>query len=564
MIFNNIINSFAIRNYLINKNYMQKINLSVVKILMLLSLAFTAFSCTKEPDPQKPDPETPEVKELSFSEIKVSDILPSSATISITPDAEDIKYFWKVIKTSEISDLTDELALDFLAKEITEDKLVSGKLNKVLEPGSLVEETEYVVCAFGWDMASAKAQGKLQKSAVFKTTKTVIDYKMTINVKGTNYLPPTPEEVEDGEPGTSSLIMDVTAFPENVIYYISGVKAESFEVLPEENIIELFLGTLNQLASAGSLEYLTRKGNLTNFEDKYYQTNTEYVACGFFIEVVTENGKKQGKALSKLFHSNKFRTAPADDEPEATDFTTVEATNVLYTNANVHILPTNLEADYYWGIVTEQEWYDMTNTEIIEKLTATIDDQKIAKGELNYQLPENSLEENASYRVVAFGWDKNEGEALTAPSFSKTFKTLKQASGDPLTLEMTYKGTGYDPDEEDYGTGEMGMSHLTFDFVPSDKEVYYYVEGVKAEYYEEDGKEKTLEYFISGLEKSIDYIDYLLYQGDKMDKQVKFLKKDTEYYTCGFFLEVVEVDGVKTINPLSELFVSDKHRTAKE
>ena len=469
---------------------MKKLNW-LMAALIVAALSFAACSKdapTDKPQPD-PEPEQPVKKELTFEAV-VNSTTRTSAFITVTPSDLEADYMSVVYPASAVeqcatdAELVVKIYAEFAAYAEANGKTFVEYMAEVVKRGTqenhevkgLAQNNNYYLLVFGVD-ASAEYATTTDVTAVKFKTQDVQQSACTFTLKSEVYL--------------TTAAISVTPSDNNQAWHLINVPVEEMQEYTKEDgdygwsQKEFFLYYLNtEIDVLKSLdctndeikEMLIFKGYRT-LNAAGLEAKTKYVALVAGVQYDAE-----GVAVTTDLKELRYNSG----EEAQSDLTfDVQVTNIDHYSADIKIVPSDLDAEYYYYIsyidspkkgkkpieiaestVTEYIWYWHNYTELkhVEPVKGVTELPAYALdiAETEYYIVVFSFDANENYGQLideeTGEYDSNPGTITSAPVYV-SFKTPEH--GDAFNAEFSFNFTNV----SSYG--------FTFEVISEDPSIYY-------------------------------------------------------------------------------------------
>ena len=469
---------------------MKKLNW-LMAALIVAALSFAACSKdapTDKPQPE-PDPEQPVKKELTFEAV-VNSTTRTSAFITVTPSDLEADYMSVVYPASAVeqcatdAELVVKIYAEFAAYAEANGKTFVEYMAEVVKRGAqenhevkgLAQNTNYYLLVFGVD-ASAEYTTTTDVTAVKFKTQDVQQSACTFTLKSEVYL--------------TTAAISVTPSDNNQAWHLINVPVEEMQEYTKEDgeygwsQKEFFLYYFNTALEALKAEGLTNDQIKDKLIHSGYRTlnaaglqpKTKYVALvgGIFYDA-------DGAAVTTELKELRYNSGEAAQSNLTFD---VQVTNIDHYSADIRIVPSDLDAEYYYYIsyidspkkgkkpieivqsaVTEYIWYWHNYTELkhVEPVKGVTELPSYALdiAETEYYIVVFSFDANENYGQLideeTGEYDSNPGTITSAPVYV-SFKTPEH--GDAFNAEFSFNFTNV----SSYG--------FTFEVISEDPSIYY-------------------------------------------------------------------------------------------
>ena len=469
---------------------MKKLNW-LMAALIVAALSFAACSKdapTDKPQPE-PDPEQPVKKELTFEAV-VNSTTRTSAFITVTPSDLEADYMSVVYPASAVeqcatdAELVVKIYAEFAAYAEANGKTFVEYMAEVVKRGAqenhevkgLAQNTNYYLLVFGVD-ASAEYTTTTDVTAVKFKTQDVQQSACTFTLKSEVYL--------------TTAAISVTPSDNNQAWHLINVPVEEMQEYTKEDgeygwsQKEFFLYYFNTALEALKAEGLTNDQIKDKLIHSGYRTlnaaglqpKTKYVALvgGIFYDA-------DGAAVTTELKELRYNSGEAAQSNLTFD---VQVTNIDHYSADIRIVPSDLDAEYYYYIsyidspkkgkkpieivqsaVTEYIWYWHNYTELkhVEPVKGVTELPSYALdiAETEYYIVVFSFDANENYGQLideeTGEYDSNPGTITSAPVYV-SFKTPEH--GDAYNAEFSFNFTNV----SSYG--------FTFEVISEDPSIYY-------------------------------------------------------------------------------------------
>ena len=459
--------------------------------LMVATLSFAACSkdaTTDKPGPE-PGPEQPVEKELTFEAV-VNSTTRTSASISVTPSDLEADYISVVYPASAVeqcatdAELVVKIYAEFAAYAEAEDMTFLEFMGDAVKRGAqenhevtgLAQNTNYYLLVFGVD-AEAEYAATTEVTAVKFKTQDVQQSACTFTLKSEVYL--------------TTAAISVTPSDNNQAWHLINVPVEEMQEYTKEDgeygwsQKEFFMYHLNaEIDFLKTLdctddeikERLIFKGYRT-LNAAGLEAKTKYVALVAGVQY-----DEEGVAVTTDLKELRYNSG----EEAQSDLTfDVQVTNIDHYSADIRIVPSDLDAEYYYYIsyidspkkgmkpidiannaVTEYIWYWHNYTELkhVEPVKGVTELPAYALdiAETEYYIVVFSFDANENYGQLideeTGEYDSNPGTITSAPVYV-SFKTPEH--GDAYNAEFSFNFT----DVSSYG--------FTFEVISEDPSIYY-------------------------------------------------------------------------------------------
>ena len=459
--------------------------------LMVATLSFAACSkdaTTDKPGPE-PGPEQPVEKELTFEAV-VNSTTRTSASISVTPSDLEADYISVVYPASAVeqcatdAELVVKIYAEFAAYAEADGMTFVEYMAEVVKRGAqenhevtgLAQNTNYYLLVFGVD-AEAEYAATTEVTAVKFKTQDVQQSACTFTLKSEVYL--------------TTAAISVTPSDNNQAWHLINVPVEEMQEYTKEDgeygwsQKEFFMYHLNaEIDFLKTLdctddeikERLIFKGYRT-LNAAGLEAKTKYVALVAGIQY-----DEEGVAVTTDLKELRYNSG----EEAQSDLTfDVQVTNIDHYSADIRIVPSDLDAEYYYYIsyidspkkgmkpidiannaVTEYIWYWHNYTELkhVEPVKGVTELPAYALdiAETEYYIVVFSFDANENYGQLideeTGEYDSNPGTITSAPVYV-SFKTPEH--GDAYNAEFSFNFT----DVSSYG--------FTFEVISEDPSIYY-------------------------------------------------------------------------------------------
>ena len=469
---------------------MKKLNW-LMAALIVAALSFAACSKdapTDKPQPE-PDPEQPVKKELTFEAV-VNNVTRTSAFITVTPSDLEADYMSVVYPASAVeqcatdAELVVKIYAEFAAYAEANGKTFVEYMAEVVKRGAqenhevkgLAQNTNYYLLVFGVD-ASAEYTTTTDVTAVKFKTQDVQQSACTFTLKSEVYL--------------TTAAISVTPSDNNQAWHLINVPVEEMQEYTKEDgeygwsQKEFFMYYLNtEIDFLKTLdctddeikERLIFKGYRT-LNAAGLEAKTKYVALVAGVQY-----DEEGVAVTTDLKELRYNSG----EEAQSDLTfDVQVTNIDHYSADIRIVPSDLDAEYYYYIsyidspkksmkpidianstVTEYIWYWHNYTELkhVEPVKGVTELPSYALdiAETEYYIVVFSFDANENYGQLideeTGEYDSNPGTITSAPVYV-SFKTPEH--GDAYNAEFSFNFTNV----SSYG--------FTFEVISEDPSIYY-------------------------------------------------------------------------------------------
>ena len=459
--------------------------------LMVATLSFAACSkdaTTDKPGPE-PGPEQPVEKELTFEAV-VNSTTRTSASISVTPSDLEADYISVVYPASAVeqcatdAELVVKIYAEFAAYAEAEGMTFLEFMGDAVKRGAqenhevtgLAQNTNYYLLVFGVD-AEAEYAATTEVTAVKFKTQDVQQSACTFTLKSEVYL--------------TTAAISVTPSDNNQAWHLINVPVEEMQEYTKEDgeygwsQKEFFMYYLNtEIDFLKTLdctddeikERLIFKGYRT-LNAAGLEAKTKYVALVAGVQY-----DEEGVAVTTDLKELRYNSG----EEAQSDLTfDVQVTNIDHYSADIRIVPSDLDAEYYYYIsyidspkkgmkpidiannaVTEYIWYWHNYTELkhVEPVKGVTELPAYALdiAETEYYIVVFSFDANENYGQLideeTGEYDSNPGTITSAPVYV-SFKTPEH--GDAYNAEFSFNFT----DVSSYG--------FTFEVISEDPSIYY-------------------------------------------------------------------------------------------
>ena len=459
--------------------------------LMVATLSFAACSkdaTTDKPGPE-PGPEQPVEKDLTFEAV-VNSTTRTSAFISVTPSDLEADYMSVVYPASAVEQCATDAELvvkiyaefaayaeayDMTFLEFMEDAVKRGAQENH-EVIGLAQNTNYYLLVFGVD-AEAEYATTTEVTAVKFKTQDIQQSACTFTLKSEVYL--------------TTASITVTPSDNNQAWHLVNVPVEVMQTYTKEDgeygwsQKEFFQNYLHSEIVDLEDEGLTKDEIMDKLIFKGYRTlnasdlepKTKYVALVAGV-LYDEEGVAVTTELKELRYNS--------GEEAQSDLTfDVQVKNIDHYSADIKIVPSDLNAEYYYYIsyidspkksmkpidianstVTEYIWYWHNYTELkhVDPVTGVTELPAYALdiAETEYYIVVFSFDANENYGKLideeTGEYDSNPGTITSAPVYV-SFKTPEH--GDAYNAEFSFNFT------------EVGPYDFTFEVNCSDPSIYY-------------------------------------------------------------------------------------------
>ena len=459
--------------------------------LMVATLSFAACSkdaTTDKPGPE-PGPEQPVEKELTFEAV-VNSTTRTSASISVTPSDLEAEYISVVYPASAVeqcatdAELVVKIYAEFAAYAEAEGMTFLEFMGDAVKRGAqenhevtgLAQNTNYYLLVFGVD-AEAEYAATTEVTAVKFKTQDVQQSACTFTLKSEVYL--------------TTAAISVTPSDNNQAWHLINVPVEEMQEYTKEDgeygwsQKEFFMYYLNtEIDFLKTLdctddeikERLIFKGYRT-LNAAGLEAKTKYVALVAGVQY-----DEEGVAVTTDLKELRYNSG----EEAQSDLTfDVQVTNIDHYSADIRIVPSDLDAEYYYyisyidspkkgmkpidianNVVTEYIWYWHNYTELkhVEPVKGVTELPAYALdiAETEYYIVVFSFDANENYGQLideeTGEYDSNPGTITSAPVYV-SFKTPEH--GDAYNAEFSFNFT----DVSSYG--------FTFEVISEDPSIYY-------------------------------------------------------------------------------------------
>ena len=458
---------------------------------MLVAVAFA--SCTKDksvtPEPE-PGPEPGPTPELLTFEAEIVGVTRTTATFNVTPSNLEADYMAVIYSANGVeqcatdAEIVTKIYADIneyaQAQNVTFAEYMAGVVkNGQLEnheATGLAQNTAYYLLVFGVDAEADYAANTEIKKVRFKT-EDVEPSACTFTLKSEVYL--------------TSAAITVTPSDLEQEWHLVNVTVEEMQVYTKEDgeygwsLKEYFQNYLNSevefLKSEGLeadeiKDYLIHKGYRTlNAADLQPKTKYTALVAGVAYDAA-------GSAVVTEVKELRYNSGEAANNDLTFD---IQVTNIEHYSADIVIVPSNLEAQYYYYIgyidskkksmkpieianaaITEYLYYWGENGQLAirdaQVGVADLTDYQLDIAETEYFIVAFSFEPNPTYGTVIDAetgeYDTNPGTITSAPVYV-SFKTLNHGDAYNADFEFSYS--------------EAGPYDFSFEVKAGDSSIYY-------------------------------------------------------------------------------------------
>lgn len=367
--------------------------------------------------------EAPEEQEVTFS--LDYEIDGPAVTMSVTPSADDVPYYFNVISLAELErsgKTLEETAQENIDIEITLGQVFGQSKEEVLRklcsrgPASyrykdLNARTDYAGYAVAVDSRTGRLNSELTRKDFRTGSVPGSDNILTLTL---------------GEPTVNSVPISVTA-TNNDPYAVYVDRSEHWEGTVGEELID----GLSSLDHSGR----THRGNWSGTETRL-SAGTEYTVFVF--------GIRSGQITTDIVRQD-FRTADAGN-PADLQFT-FTVSGITRDKASVTVSGEPSTASYYWNIRLADATADEIKAEMEADIQRYLDNGWVSSRAEYMQLITvtgtdsfdfEGLVSGTAYRPYAVGIYDASGEYATDIIFGETFRT-EEAARSEVQIEITYE-----------------------------------------------------------------------------------------------------------------------------
>lgn len=440
---------------------MKKLNW-LIALVSVFSLTFVACG-GDEVDKPAPKPTPSEPTELTF-DIQSDEITHLSASFIITPSVDNADYLSVLYDATTFESIKERFFVENLFQELkAEASSVGMTLSQYLEQfvdqgistpsySNLAANTEYYLVVFGVDTTGeCKATTGLFKHKFTTAEAPKVDVTFDVEVKtdGTN----AKVKVTPSDP---QAIWFYTLAPS--AQYAQYIDPQMYGMTPEQVIIELYKGQLQQLMNNGMSikEAINDTFHIGPLElsVSYLTYNTEYtnIIAGFIID------QDANITLATKVFTSTFSTGDIGEVDLTFD---IQVTDIEPMRAAIKVIPSDLNQYFYWQI---GEWDGKSSAEEVLK---TIQPYMPYTGIQDYTGGPGSPYKmtldapDTDYFVIAFGYAP--GAGITTEPTMVTFRTLPAEPAENTTFEIAVNAASVSP----YG--------FTFNVSASNNTTYYFM-----------------------------------------------------------------------------------------
>lgn len=442
-------------------------------------------------------------------DVNISDITTTDATVTITPSADDVTYYWSFdtragieekggtegIIERQIANWTRTAGYydDTTWQDMMKYSLVSGTTETLMSDYEQLQwSTDYVVYAFGMD---EEGNVTAPLKVVDFTTATPVASENTFGVK-------VKSMVIDSAPTATRQTVNVTVnvTPSNddpyTVYMLESRYCNGYDLTPGSDDIDRFL-------SAQVLPYSKKVytgAQTLEFPSKRVGTEFCIVTVGL-----------DGKAPSTAPEITKFTAEEYVEEPAIV----LEVSEITPVNAHIKVTLRDPEMKYYWYITTpdvierrggretidvklDREWW----LYLASFYNGTVPWQDFMRNQLSQgnvdayavDMPDDcpQLRWDSDYVLYAYGIDEESGERITDLYFCD-FTTAGVGDGSDLTFEFEPVSVEDDPENS---FGSRVCHKVTVDVYPSNDEEEFgllYCETSVIDWYYTDQTDQTID-----------------------------------------------------------------------